>query len=347
LNLSSGDLTMFASRIASIDGGNVSVDVAAGGINLGFPGLSADQSVALGIYTAGHSDVDVTAEGTINVQGSRIGAYNQGNVTVVSKTGDVLAGDGGNGIPLVNVVSVDPVTHVATLTTEQIPGSGIFAHTLADGPASDVVGNITITTLEGNIVANAGGISQIPENGNNAPGPKVTLTAGSKDGAGHILYTGNIDVSGSGVIGEDINLDATGNITGFVVAQHNFVGNALGNFSGVAVAAGSASVSAGGSVSGTIFGVTGVSATGGSVDAALLSQNVSVGGAKTEGGLASTTAASSTSQSAVQEQNAEKAAATQPDSDTDDEKRKRGSQRPLLTKAMGRVTVILPTMQAK
>jgi filamentous hemagglutinin family protein len=349
LNLSSGDLTMFASRIASLGGGDVNVIDTGGGVNLGFPGLSADQSVALGIYTAGDSNVKVISEGTIDVQGSRIGSYNQGNVTVISKTGDVLAGDGGNGIPLVNVVSVDPVTHVATLTTEQIPGSGIFAHTLADGPAGDIVGNITISTPQGNIEANAGGISQIPENGNNAPGPKVTLTAGTKDpnNPNHVLYDGNIDVSGSGVIGEDINLDATGNITGFVVAQHNFVGNALGNFTGVAVAAGSASVNAGGSISGTIFGVTGVSATGGSVDAALLSQNVSVGGAKTEGGLASTTAASSTSQSAVQEQNAEKAAATQPDSDTDDEKRKRGSQRPLLTKAMGRVTVILPTMQAK
>jgi hypothetical protein len=107
---------------------------------------------------------------------------------------------------------------------------------------------------------------------------------------------------------------------------------------------GSASVNAGESISGTIIAVGSISASGSKVDAALLSQNVSIGGASANSGLASSVAASSTSQAAAQETSAAEKTETSKDdtSADDDEKKRSGGKRPTLMRSTGRVTVILP-----
>ena len=96
-----GDLTMYSSSIASLNGGNIYVD-AGGDINLGSADFTVTATGARGIYTSSQADVAVYANGDIDLNGSRIAAYNGGNVTVESFNGNVNAGTGGTGFVLLN-----------------------------------------------------------------------------------------------------------------------------------------------------------------------------------------------------------------------------------------------------
>ena len=83
--------------------------------------------------------------------------------------------------------------------TDFIPGSGILATSfpqLVYGQTSAQIGNITVETPEGNIVASKGGIVQIalgPVARNDAT---INLDAGSKNSDGTVAYVGNVDASG-------------------------------------------------------------------------------------------------------------------------------------------------------
>jgi len=246
----------------------------------------------------------------------------------------------------VQEVLFNPVTGQVQIYAPTIPGSGILATTFPPPldptfPAShNTVGNILVTTPEGNIVASGGGIIQLPLNGANSSAATVTLIAGTKDANGNVIHVGNIDATGSGVIGANVNLNASGNITGFIVAQHNLNVTASQNVNVTAVAAGDASVTAGGGISGTIVGIGSVTASGASVDASLLSQNVSASG-NTSGaqmGFAQASAAGATSQSAQSETpDAFKTVTSNDNGEAGDKKKKR----PTLTR-QSRVTVVLP-----
>jgi hypothetical protein len=339
-----GDLTMYSSTIASYFGGDITIN-SSGSVNVGNANLPGSSDSAQGIYSSGHGNVTVIAHGNIDVAGSRIAAYDGGNIVVESLTGNINAGNGNQGQANVPVITIDPVTGEVSSTSQPIAGSGILATTLPNAPITENVGNITVETPRGNIVASEGGIVQAPLNGNVASGPKVTLTAGTQDSAGNVVYAGNIDVTGSGVIGGTVDLKAAGSINGLVVARQDTLISAVQSFSGTVFAAGTANVNAGGDISGTIIGVGGINANGGgSVSASLLSQNITVGGSQAASGLATSVATSSTSQSAVQEANAQKTESTQEVAATDDDDtKKRAGKRPLLAKSTGRVTVILPT----
>jgi filamentous hemagglutinin family protein len=337
-----GNLDMFSTAIASFAGGKV--DVTAGGyINVGTSVQTGDE-VPRGIFTVGKSDVTVTAGGDINVNGSRIAAYDGGNVTVTSLQGSVNAGHGGQGSVEVEQVYVDPKTGQVLTYTPTIPGSGILATSFPvpldpSIPASkNPPGNIVVNAPHGDIVASAGGIVQIALNGVSSKA-SITLDAGH-----------NIDASGSGVIGNNISLQAGGAIKGLIVAQHDININAQQNVAVTAIGSGNVSVSsAGGSISGTIVGVGNVSVSGASVDAAMLSQgNVSANNANVGSSAAFTSAnaAGATSQStaANAEQQAKQTfAASGSSTDEDDLKKKRApGPSPVITRRTGRVTVILP-----
>ena len=92
----------------------------------------------------------------------------------------------------------------------------------------------------------------------------INLYAGSKNSDGSVVL-GNVDAAGSGVVGGNVNINATGNITGTVVASSSADVNALQNVSATVLSQGSATVTAGNTVSGTIIGVgsVNVSSTGG------------------------------------------------------------------------------------
>jgi len=280
--------------------------------------------------------------------GSRIAAYNGGNISVESLQGDVNAGSGGASFIQVSTSFVDPITGKPGIYVERVFGSGIVANTLVDSTAvpnsSSVPGNITVQTPRGDIFASEGGIVQEALNGNVSAGPTVTLVAGTPPSDGSPGFVGNIDLGTSGVIGGTVDATANGNITGLVISRQNSTINAAQTFSGTVLSGGTANLSAS-SVSGTstIIGVGGVSVSGTlGVGAAVLGQNVSVNGGAAQSTLGATAAASATSQAAANTATADAAkevAAT--DESGDDDKKKKGKG-PLLSHRVGRVTVLLP-----
>lgn len=342
-----GNLDMFSTTISSIDGGDVTVN-AGGTINVGSSSFQGNDGVARGIFTVDKADVTVVAGGDINVSGSRIATYDGGNILVESLTGSVDAGNGGHGSVAVEKVYVNPDTLQVLTYEPTIGGSGILALTFppspdpAFPPSMNAPGNILVETPRGNITASSGGIVQLSFNGikNNST---LTLEAGTKDANGNVVYVGNIDAGDSGVIGNNVKLDATGSISGLVFAFNNINLNAVQSVNVTALAEGNVNVSAGGTVSGTIIGVGSVSASGTSVDAALLSQNVTTSGTlnSTQVGFSQGNAANAASQSASSDEATKAVADVKNNQDDEDEKKKRTL--PRLAKTTGRVTVILPS----
>ena len=85
-----GDLTMYSSAIASLNGGDIAIDVG-GSVNVGSSDFTVNSQGARGIYTTDQGNVSVIANGDIDVNGSRIAAYDGGDVTVESLNGNVNA----------------------------------------------------------------------------------------------------------------------------------------------------------------------------------------------------------------------------------------------------------------
>lgn len=341
-----GNLDMVTSTIASMYGGNVTVNSLHGQLNLGSQDLFTDSRFAFGIYTSGHSDVSVTAGGDINIESSRIAAYNGGNVLVESLHGDVNVGSGGNTYVLVPLVSQNAATGMGDSARYPIYGSGIVATSLPRNlqtpGGNPLPGDITVMTPEGDIISSRAGILQLPLDGSVAGGPKVTLIAGTPAHDGLPAIPGNIDLGDSGLIGGTVDLTAEGDIKGLIISRQNSTINAAQNFSGTLLSAGTANVAAGGTIAGTIVGVAGIAASGGAIEATLLSQNVSVAGQQSQSTLGTSAGATATSQAAAQQANSQAQEQVSSDDNKDDDKKKKGGKGPVLTRRVGRVTVILP-----
>lgn len=352
-------LDMPASAIAALGGGNVNVTSTSGSMDLGSQDLldaevlvAGVHAYALGIFTSGPGDVNVSASGDINIDSSRVGAFDGGNINVESYQGNVNAGSGGANASLIETYYVDPRTGLAANYQESIYANGIAAESLADPSqvpgAPSLPGNITVTTPQGDIIANQGGILQEALDGNTTPGPTINLMAGTfasgtKGTADYSPgYVGNIVLGDSGVIGGSVFAAANGNITGLVISRQNSNIQAAQNFSGTVLAGGSANLSAGGNVSGTVVGLGGVSASGGSgVSASLLGNNVSVNGGAAQNTLGTSASATSASQSAAQQSSNEATQQVASNSTGDDDEKKKKKKHPLL-EHIKRVTVILP-----
>jgi filamentous hemagglutinin family protein len=349
----SGNIEMAAASVQSQYGGAINIR-SGGTIDVGSPILASIVNseeaggAVFGITSLWQGNINVVADGDINVDTSRIAAYDGGNVFVESLHGNVNAGNGGNGAILVTKTYVD--AH-GQLQNEYnfIPGSGILATSypqLIYGETSGRIGNITIQTPEGNIEASHGGIVQL------ALGPAqnnatITLSAGSKNPDGSVASVGNVDASGSGVVGGQVNISATGNINGLVVASVGATVTALQNISATVLSQGNAAISAGGTVSGTIVGVGSVSVSGASDAAtAFAGGGVTTGGNVTGGavpaaptGTSSASAAATTQQAAQSTQSNTDMAANGNSGDNDPTKKKKKTQ---LMQYVGRVTVLLP-----
>jgi filamentous hemagglutinin family protein len=345
----SGNLSMLSSTIESEYGGAINLS-SGGAIDVGSALVpSFSNSRPLGIVSLWAGNINVVADGDINVDGSRIAAYDGGNIFVESLDGDVNAGTGGTGAVLVTKPYLNKNGQQEDLN-DVIPGSGILATSypeLVYGQSSGQIGNITVETPEGNIVASKGGIAQLalgPVTHNDAT---INLMAGSKNSDGSVAFVGNVDAAGSGVIGGQVNITATGNINGLVVASVGANVSALQNVSATVLSQGSATVSAGGTVSGTIVGVGSVSVSGASdVAAAFGGGGVSTSGAVSGAAVAAAPtgsnsgAAAATTQQVTQstQSNSDLAANGTPD-DNDPLKKKKKAQ---LMEYVGRVTVLLP-----
>ncbi|MDR3456118.1 MAG: filamentous hemagglutinin N-terminal domain-containing protein [Verrucomicrobiae bacterium] len=259
LNVSTaGDLAMASTKIANESYlGDVNVTVG-GNLDVGsqFSTLG-DPSAAKGIFSTSSGDVAVVANGNVNVNGSRIAAYNGGSVTVASLTGDVNAGNGGAGYVTLKAFELDPLTGLLTGIPAQMPGSGILATTVPRSHAS--LGNILVEAPLGKVAASVGGILQISFNGADASKAVTYVLAGYElrdasdanllyaqdlsaafslennplpgsdnlfDGSGSLIgravyasASRDIDAGGSGVIAQSITARATGEINGLFIGH--------------------------------------------------------------------------------------------------------------------------------
>jgi filamentous hemagglutinin family protein len=353
-----GDLDMFSTSISSQNGGKININ-AAGKISVGSDFFTDLTSQPRGIFTTAGSDISVIADGDIDVNGSRIAAFDGGNVTVESLNGDVNAGTGASSIITVGEFYVDPVTRTVYGYAPQIPFSGILALTFptrrASYPAPAAsLGNILVEAPNGSVNADVAGILQLPLNQLNYPAATTTVLAGYElrdsennpvtaanwfDGTADFVSSGqNIYASGSGIIAGNAILNASGSIYGLIFARNNIDINAQQNVDVTALGGANVSVNSGGTISGTIIGVGGVSASGGSIDASLISANVS-GGTSGQSGLGQGTAANAASQSAANDDSTKVAKTDNSTDDDDPKKKKKGIA---LAQKVSRVTVLLP-----
>jgi filamentous hemagglutinin family protein len=325
----SGNLEMTTTAIGNSGWlGGIQMNIG-GTLDLGLQSLFGEpNNVARGIFTTSDGNISVTAVGDIDVDGSRIAAYDGGNVTVISQQGDVNAGSGGSGNVAINTeLQLNADGTVTTLATgRNISGSGILA--LTDASSTIGVGNITVQALHGSINANLGGIEQVAFNNISSPDSFISLDAGKDISAGN-----------SGVIGANIRTTAGGSISGIFVGSGAISVNAGANFSGTIVGSTSVSVNAGGSVSGTIVGGDNVSVSGGDITASLISGNVSTSGDAIGAtvGIPQSNVAQSNAQTA---DNADAATSKNGTQDDEDDLKKKKSIS--LAQKVSRVTVILP-----
>jgi filamentous hemagglutinin family protein len=347
-----GNLTMLSSTIATLGGGDVNVTSTGGSIDLGLQELavSSQSQVGSGIFTAGAGNVHVTAASDIDIDGSRIGTFNGGDIVVESLNGSVNVGSGTATFHGVYDSFVN-TAEKADYYFELVYGSGIVAETLVPpsryqtlppNPATQP-GNITVEAPKGNIIASLGGITQEALDGNTAAGPVVTLIAGTlpTPANNYTSYPGNIDLGQSGVIGGTVNANANGNITGLIISRQNSTVVAAQNVNASIVSGGVADVSGGGSVSGVIVGIGGANVSGGSISASLIGQNVSVNGGASQSTLGATATATSTAQAAANQSETQAGQQLANDVGTaDDDKKKNQVQTAL--RRVKRVTIILP-----
>jgi filamentous hemagglutinin family protein len=324
----SGNLEMTATTIAneSLLGGitlNVGGTLDVGGNLTAF----GDPNAPKGIFTTSGGNISITANDDVNVDGSRIAAYDGGNINIKSLTGDVNAGMGGEGFVTLNALELDLVTGQLDSIPATIPGSGILATTIYGSDA--LLGNITVNAPEGSINANLGGIIQIAFNGANSQNNFINLNAGD-----------DINAEGSGVIGSNIKLQAGGNINGVVVGSQSVQINSAQNVDVTAVSGGNVDINASGDVSGTVVSGGNVDVSGSSITASLIAESVNAAG-DTSGANLGVPQSNVSPANAPVADNADAAASKVDSSDDDDEKKK--NKEIALVQKVSRVTVILPS----
>jgi filamentous hemagglutinin family protein len=321
----SGSLEMTATKIA--DGGwQGGIDLTVGGtLDVGGTATAlGSASAPKGIFTTSGGDINVTAVDDINVDGSRIAAYNGGNLDITSETGDVNAGAGGQGYVIFQTWQLDPTTGLLTPIGADIPFSGILATTVFGSTAS--LGNITINAPEGNVNSSVGGVLQIAFNSADTAKNTVDVTAGK-----------DVTATGSGIIGYNVSLQAGGNVNGVVVGSQSVAVAAQQSVNVTAVSGGSVNITASGTVSGTIIGGGDVSVSGSSIDASVRGGTVSTSGDTSGATLGVPSAGPAQNLQVADNANT---VASKADADDDDErKKKKGIS---LAQKIARVTVLLP-----
>jgi filamentous hemagglutinin family protein len=355
-------LNMLTSAIANLGGGSINVVDTGGSMDLGSSSLLAftagaagSAHLAYGIYTTGGGNVNVTALGAVNIDGSRISTYNGGDVFIESLTGNVNVGSGSADLNTVyNAFTSGNGSAIAYV--EDIFGSGIEAETLVPAQAGQtfppsaatVPGNITVETPQGSILGGAAGVIQEALDGSITAGPQVLLEAGTPyndDWTPYLeglkpsqtpIYVGNIDLGGSGVIGGNVIVVATGSVSSQIISRQNATVVGQQDVVVTILSGGQANV-AGQTISGTIAGIGGVNVNStGDTTASLLGQNVNANG-KASDTLGSTANATSATQSAAQQASSQsqKQATSDQTQESDNKKKKPQIQK------VSHVTVLL------
>lgn len=195
-----GDLTLAFSRIYTLSGGNLSLFVPGGSVNVGLanppPQFSARPASTLGIVAEGAGNVSIYARGDVNVNTSRVFTLGGGNILVWSNQGSIDAGRGAK-----TAVSAPPpqalISADGTVTLNfagAATGSGI--RTIQTNP-DQPLGNVDLIAPEGTVNAGDAGIGA----------------------------AGNINIAAQHVLGLD-NIQVGGTSTG-VPAQVSSLGASL------------------------------------------------------------------------------------------------------------------------
>jgi len=213
----SGNLELTSSGIYTDSGGNISILVPGGDIDVGLAnapvGLVQKPASELGIVAEGTGNIDIYSYGDVNVNTSRIFTLGGGNILIWSTTGSIDAGNGSK-----SSLSVPPpvilVSNTGVVTTD-------FGATLAAGS-----GIRTIQTEP-----------SVPPGNVDLDAPVGTVNAGD---AG-IGSSGNINIAAAHVIGID-NINFGGTATG-VPSDLSSLGASLSGVSAVASSATSSATS--------------------------------------------------------------------------------------------------------
>jgi hypothetical protein len=225
-------------------------------------------------------------------------------------------------------VEFNPVTGQLTFIPATVAGSGILATTLPQ--SHGVLGDITVETPEGSINANAGGIIQISLNGPNPPNAAIDLKAGK-----------DINASGSGVIGGNLQLTAGGKVNGILVGTGTVNGNSQSSVNVTAFGGGGVSISAVGTVSGTVISGGNASVSGEAITASVIAQSVTTSGNIAQANVGVPASNVAKADAKVAEDASASVATTDNPATGDDDKKKRDKTITLAQKS-SRVTVILP-----
>jgi filamentous hemagglutinin family protein len=179
-----GDLTLQFSRIYTLSGGNIDLLVPGGLINVGLANppaiLNSRSPSTLGIVAEGAGNVDIYAEGDVNVNASRIFTLGGGDILIWSDQGSIDAGQGAK-----TSISAPPpailVSNTGAVTLDfsgAAAGSGI--RTIQTEPATPS-GNVDLIAPEGTVDAGDAGIGA---SGN------INIAARSVIGATNINFGG-------------------------------------------------------------------------------------------------------------------------------------------------------------
>jgi filamentous hemagglutinin family protein len=213
-----GDLTLSSSRIYTDDGGDISILVPGGRIDVGLavtpPGVPQKDPSQLGIVAEGTGDVDIYSLNDVNVNSSRIFTLGGGNILIWSTLGSIDAGKGSK-----SSLSVPPPT-ISIDKTGQVQLN--FAGSLATGSG--------IRTIQVS--------SEVPPGNVDLDAPVGTVNAGD---AG-IGASGNINIAAAHVIGVD-NINFGGTATG-VPSDISSLGASLSGATAAASATTSSSTAA-------------------------------------------------------------------------------------------------------
>jgi hypothetical protein len=303
-----------------------------GGINLqvggkldvgGTASAVGSQNAPRGVFTTSGGDITINAGGDVNVDGSRLAAYDGGDVSVTSQNGNVNAGSGGEGFVIFQALQLDQAGQLAAFPAT-IPFSGILATTVFGSDAT--LGNITINAPKGTVNSSAGGVLQIAFNNGGAADNFVNVTAGK-----------DINATGSGIIGYNVKLEAGGNINGVVIGSQSVAVSSQQSVDVTAVSGGNVNISASGTVSGTIIGGGDVSVSGSSIDAAVRGGSVS-----TSGDTSGATLGVPSAGPAENVQVADNADTVGSKTDANDENELKKQKGITLARKVSRVTVLLP-----
>jgi hypothetical protein len=216
-NAFAGDLTLQFSRIYTLSGGNLTLVVPGGNIDVGLANppstLGTRPPSSLGIVTEGTGNIDIYAKNDVNVNSSRIFTLGGGNILIWSDEGSIDAGLGAK----TSVSAPPPSILINSNGTVSINFAGA-----ATGSG--------IRTIQTEPTTPAGNVDLIA--------PVGTVNAGD---AG-IGAAGNINIAARSVIGVS-NINFGGTATG-VPAQVSSVGASLSGASSAAGGASNAATSA-------------------------------------------------------------------------------------------------------